>query len=235
MSLRNWDNKTWLSSKKYIKSFNNFILKHVNLSKNSQILDIGCGRGKILGNLSTKLRLKKKPIGIDIEKHIDRDLRIRFKKVDAISFFAHNKKKFDFILVKQTIHFFSLYNIKKLINCCRKNLNPNGTILVFTLDPYNNEIPSFRLMKKKLNKSLQRDKIILKLLFELNFIKVPKKFIYKVKITKKKYVKMIQSKFISILLPFKEKEIFNGIKEINATFNNIIRFNDNLVCIILKK
>jgi cyclopropane fatty-acyl-phospholipid synthase-like methyltransferase len=47
--LKNWDNKTWLSSEKYINSFNKFILKQVSLNKHSRILDIGCGRGKILG------------------------------------------------------------------------------------------------------------------------------------------------------------------------------------------
>ncbi len=235
MSLRNWDNKTWLSSKKYIKSFNDFLLKQVNLSKDSQILDIGCGRGKILGSLATKLKLNKKPLGIDVEKHVDRDLRIRFKKIDALSFFDYNKKKFDLILVKQTIHLFDLYNVKKLIDCCTKSLSPNGVILVFSLDPHNNQIPSFRLMKKKLKKSLERDKIISKLLSKFNYRKVSKKFVYRVKITKKKYVKMIQNRFISTLLPLTEKEILNGIKEINVTFNNILKFNDNLICIILKK
>ena len=79
MSLKNWDNKTWLSSTSYIKSFNKFLIKETKLNKNSKILDIGCGRGKILGNLTSKLRLIKKPIGIDIERHKDRDKRIIFK------------------------------------------------------------------------------------------------------------------------------------------------------------
>ena len=56
-SLKNWDNKTWLSSQKYIKTFNKFLLNQVKLDKNSRILDIGCGRGKILANLSSNLRL----------------------------------------------------------------------------------------------------------------------------------------------------------------------------------
>ena len=55
--LKNWDNKTWLSSKKYINSFNRFLLKQIKLNKNSRILDIGCGRGKILDDLSNKLKL----------------------------------------------------------------------------------------------------------------------------------------------------------------------------------
>ena len=125
--------------------------------------------------------------------------------------------------------------MKKLINNCKKKLNSNGVILIFTLDPNNNKIPSFKLMKKKLNKSLQRDKKILKLLSSSYSNKFYKKFIFKVKITKKKYIKMIQNRFISTLLPMTEKEILDGIKEINATFNNIIRFNDNLICIILRK
>ena len=55
-SLKNWDNRTWLSSKKYIQSFNSFILKQQKLNKDSKILDIGCGRGKIIENLSNKLK-----------------------------------------------------------------------------------------------------------------------------------------------------------------------------------
>ncbi len=235
MPLKNWDNKTWLSTHNYINSFNNFLLKNTKLNSKSKILDIGCGRGKIIGNLSSNLKLKTKPIGIDLVNHLDKDKRIRFIRIDALSFLSNYKKKFDLILIKQTIHLLSYRNIKKLINNCKKKLNSNGVILIFTLDPNNNKIPSFKLMKKKLNKSLQRDKKILKLLSNSYSKKFQKKFIFKVKITKKKYIKMIENRFISTLLPMKKKEILDGIKEINATFNNIIRFNDNLVCIILRK
>ena len=77
--IKNWDNKTWLSSKNYINSFNKFLIKNIKINSKSRILDIGCGRGKILGSLSSKLRLKKKPLGIDIINHKDRDKRINFK------------------------------------------------------------------------------------------------------------------------------------------------------------
>ena len=71
--IKNWDNKTWLSSEDYINSFNKFLIKQVKLNSKSRILDIGCGRGKILGNLSSKLKLKFKPLGIDIIDHKDKD------------------------------------------------------------------------------------------------------------------------------------------------------------------
>ena len=79
-SLKNWDNKTWLSSQKYIKTFNKFLLNQVKLDKNSRILDIGCGRGKILANLSLKLKLLNKPIGLDIENHKDKSKKIIFHR-----------------------------------------------------------------------------------------------------------------------------------------------------------
>ena len=60
--LKNWDNKTWLSSKEYIDSFVKFLIKNKKLNKDSNILDIGCGRGKILGKIKTKAKLRNKPI-----------------------------------------------------------------------------------------------------------------------------------------------------------------------------
>ena len=38
-NIKNWDNKTWLSSNSYIKSFNKFLIKETKLNKNSKILD----------------------------------------------------------------------------------------------------------------------------------------------------------------------------------------------------
>ena len=56
--LRNWDNKTWLSSKKYISAFNFFLKKKVKLNKNTKILDIGCGRANIISSLQKNINLR---------------------------------------------------------------------------------------------------------------------------------------------------------------------------------
>ena len=105
--LKNWDNKTWLSSRAYISSFNSFLLKKKKLNKNSKILDIGCGRGKIFGSLSRKLKLNNKPIGVDSVLHKDVDKSIDFKNLDGFKFLKSNKNKFDLIMIKQTLHFFN--------------------------------------------------------------------------------------------------------------------------------
>tara|TARA_B110000438_G_scaffold95879_1_gene95076 strand:+ start:228 stop:941 length:714 start_codon:yes stop_codon:yes gene_type:complete len=233
-SLKNWDNKTWISSRKYIESFNSFILKQIKLNRDSKILDIGCGRGKIVSNLSTKLRLKNKPQGIDIINHKDKDKRIKFRKIDALSFFSKNKNKFDLILIKQTIHLLDLSKIKKLLTLSKNNLSSKGKIFIITLETDSNQLPTFKLMKKKLIESLKRDKKILKTIAKLYPYRVKKKFIYKVEITKKIYLKMIQNRYISTLLSLPKKELLKGMKEINLRYKDNIKFNDKLICVILQ-
>ena len=235
MSLKNWDNKTWLSSPSYIRSFNNFLLKQIKLNKNSQILDIGCGRGKILGSLSSKLSLKRKPIGLDIVKHKDRDKRIIFKKIDALRFLKKNKKKFDLILFKQTIHLFKIKDIKNILKLSKKMLKINGKIIIFTLDPLNNEIPTFSIMKKKLKKALIRDKKIIRSISYLFNGKLIRGFSYKVKISRKKYMEMINSKYISVLLGMSQKTIFSGLNQIKRKYKKQISFEDKLICLVLNR
>ena len=53
--LKNWDNKTWLSSKSYILRFNKFLKSKVNLNKKLKVLDIGCGRANIISVLQKKI------------------------------------------------------------------------------------------------------------------------------------------------------------------------------------
>ena len=231
--IKNWDKNNWLSSKNYILSFINFLIKFKKLDVNSKILDIGCGRGKIIGVLSSKLRLKNKPIGIDLINHRDKDKRFYFKKIDALSFFSSNKNKFDLILIKQTIHLFRMSETKILLDKMKKSLNSSGKIFIFNLDP-NTEIPNFSLMQRKLLKSLKKDKKIIKFLTKIHPNRVLKHFSYRVKVSKKRYNKMIMDRFISTLLSFSQKQISTGVNEINLKYKEIIKFNDKLVCIIIK-
>ena len=235
LSIKNWDNKTWISSTKYIQSFNNFLVKQKRLTKQSKILDIGCGRGKIMGSLSSKLKLINKPIGIDTENHKEFDKRIIFKKTNAIKYLKNNKKKFDLILIKQTIHFFNLRDIKKILSYSHASLEVGGIILILTLDTKNNEIPTFSLMKQKLNQSFKRDILIWKKLLQLNIKKNITKFSFKVSVKKNTYLKMIKQRYISTLLKFSSLQISNGINEINLKYKKNILFNDKLKCIIFTK
>ena len=232
--LKNWDNKTWLSSSTYITSFNSFLLRKKKLNKNSRILDIGCGRGKIFGSLSRKLKLINKPIGVDPVSHKDVDKLIDFRNEDAFNFFKINQIKFDLIMIKQTLHFFNKDKRKKLIKICKNNLKKNGLLIIFSLNTINNEIPCFRLMKQKLNKGLERDSRMLKSACKLLKNHRIDKFIFDVSITKNKYIKMLRQKYISCLINLTKNQINKGIKEVKDIYPNMIIFKDVLICIKYK-
>jgi len=234
-SLKNWDNKTWLSSKSYIQLFNKFITKQHKLNRYSRILDIGCGRGKITGNLATKFKLINKPIGLDVENNKDKSKKIIFKKIDAITYLSKTKITFDLILIKQTIHLLKKNQILRLLSFCKNKLNSNGKIIILSLDPSKNEIPTFSLMKKKLEESLKRDKKIFELITKTYPKIIIKNFIFKVGITKNEYLKMIKKRYISTLLSFSDKQIKVGLNEINLKYKNELNFKDRLICLILKR
>ena len=232
--LRNWDNKTWLSSKKYIFAFNLFLSSKIKLNKKTKILDIGCGRANIISYLQKKYKFNSKPIGIDIVKNKDIKKNIQFRKADAI-LYLKKKKNYDLILIKQSIHFFSKTQINSLLNLIKERLNPRGKLLIFSLNTKSNKIPCFKLMKEKLRESLKRDKILLKIV-KKNLKKTSEnKFSFKVKITKLKYISMINSRYISCLLNMSDKELKKGIGEIQSKYKNQIEFTDTLKCISFRK
>ncbi len=232
--LKNWDNKTWLSSKSYILQFNKFLKTKINFNKNSKILDIGCGRANIISTLQKKYKFKNKPTGIDVVANKDIKKNIVFKKIDAIKYLK-KKEKYDLILIKQTIHFFSKTNLNNLLNLAKKRLNPKGKILIFSLKTKNNKIPCFEKMRKNLDKSLKRDEYLFRIIKKN--LKKTKNFYFNfnVTISKKRYLWMIKSKYISCLLDLKEKDINNGLNEIKLKYNNTIKFIDTLKCISFSK
>jgi ubiquinone/menaquinone biosynthesis C-methylase UbiE len=233
--LRNWDNKTWLSSKKYITSFNIFLKSKINFNRELQILDIGCGRANIISALQKKYKFKKKPIGIDVVKNSNIKKNIIFKKINALKYLKKTNKKFDLILIKQTIHFFNNNEIKTLLAQAKSQLNNKGQILILTLKTRNNKIPCFKKMKILLNKSLKKDETILAIV-KKNLKKSKESYFkYNVNISSKKYSKMINDRYISCLLSMNQKVLKSGIDEINNKFGRLIKFEDVLKCVSYRK
>ena len=233
--LRNWDNKTWLSSKSYISQFNKFLKTKINFNKDLQILDIGCGRANIISALQKKYKFKKKPIGIDVVKNSNIKKNIIFYKINALKYLKKTNKKFDLILIKQTIHFFNNNEIKALLTQAKSQLNNKGQILILTLKTRNNKIPCFKKMKILLNKSLKKDETILAIV-KKNLKKSKESYFkYNVNISSKKYSKMINDRYISCLLSMNQKVLKLGIDEINNKFGNLIKFEDVLKCVSYRK
>ena len=233
--LKNWDNQTWLSSKNYIFQFNKFLNKRVRFHKNTKILDIGCGRANIISALQKSYKFKVKPIGLDIVKNNGIRKNISFKKIDGFDYLKRKNEKYDLILLKQTIHFFSPSKLLALINIAKIRLEHGGKILVFSLKTTNNKIPCFKKMRQKLNNSLKRDEKLFKIIKKKLRRTNESYFNYKVNISKQKYLKMVRSRYISCLLDVKNNEILKGISEIKSKYKNQIKFTDTLKCISYRK
>ena len=232
--LKNWDNKTWLSSKSYISQFNKFLKTKINFNKNSKMLDIGCGRANIISALQKKYKFRNKPIGIDVVTNNDVKKNIVFKRIDALKYLK-KQEKYDLILIKQTIHFFSKSNLNRLLNLAKKSLNNKGKILIFSLKTNNNKIPCFEKMRKNLEKSLKRDEVLFKIIKKNLKVISYTNFNFKVNISKQKYVRMLRERYISCLLKMSDKDIKIGISEIKSKYKNQIKFTDTLKCISYRK
>ena len=233
--LKNWDNNTWLSSKKYINAFNNFLNSKIKFNKNTQILDIGCGRANIISALQKKYKFNNKPIGVDVVKNINIKKNVIFVKNNALNYLKKTNRNFDVILIKQTIHFFKKNQINLLLNYSKLKLSSKGKILIFSLKAKDNQIPCFKKMKDKLISSLKKDNFLLKIVKKNLKNSKETNFIFKVSIAKNKYLRMIKDRYISCLLDISAKDLKLGIGELNLKLKNQISFIDTLKCITFKK
>ena len=171
------------------------------------------------------------PLGIDIVRHKDVAKNIRFSKISALRYLSKTKLKFDVILFKQSIHFFKFGEIKKLLNSSKKKLNPKGKIIILALHPRKNYWPLFEVFKVKLMQSLKKDEKILNLI-KYNFKKYKiNYFVFRVKISKDSYLKMIKNRFTSCLLNLSSKELKDGIEEVKKKYKKKLVFYDKLICI----
>ena len=234
-NLKNWDKKTWLSSDEYISCLIHFLKKQINFNRETKILDIGCGRGKIISTLSKKYRMINLPLGIDIVQHKDVEKKIKVIKINALKYLGKTKLKFDIILFKQSIHFFKQTEITEILKISKNHLRPKGKIIILALHPKKNYWPLFRVFKSKLIKSLKKDEEILNLIkssfkkYKINY------FAFKVKITRDLYQRMVKNRFNSCLLNLSLKEIKTGIEEIKKKYKRKLIFFDKLICITYKK
>jgi len=224
----NWDKESWLSSNKYFDKLNDSLIKILELNSQSKILDVGCGRGYLLKNLSSKILFDQHLTGVEPVYHKHEEYnKIKIFNSNIQDFLKHNKNKYDFIIFKQVLHLIPLIERNKLYKLILNSLSIKGKVVVLQMDKYHN-FPTFPSMEQRLSKSLkEHDEIVNEL--SINFFKIKKKkFKYTVKIKKIDYIKMIKNKFISILANFSKSEIEEGCIYIDHHYPFDIFFDDLL-------
>ena len=90
-------------------------------------------------------------------------------------------------------------------------------------------------MKLALDKSLERDELLLKKIRK-NLKKTNETYFqFKVIVSSKKYINMLKSRYISCLLDISKKDLDYGVNEIKLKYKNKIKFLDVLKCISFNK
>ena len=104
------------------------IIKKYKLNKNSKIIDIGCGKGHLLYELSNLLN-SSNIVGIDISKHAIKNVPYKIKKnvkiYDVKKGLMFNRNQFDLAISINLIHNFSIYEIfnflKRIVHLSKKS------------------------------------------------------------------------------------------------------------------
>ena len=134
--LKNWDNKTWISSKKYISSFTNFLKKRKKINKNLKILDIGCGGGLIsepmsrLGADVTAIDASERNIMI-AKSHAKRNnLNINYLNTQPEN--LNLKNRFDIILNLEVVE--HVADLDLYLHSCFNLLKSKGIMFTATIN-----------------------------------------------------------------------------------------------------
>ncbi len=139
MSFKNKFYQKYITNKQAVISQNiNYYYKDLvekigyQYSKDSSILDLGCGSGELLSYF--KNSGFKNITGVDISKEmIDNSvfgLANELIESDIFSFLANNKQKFDIIILKDILEHFPISEGVSLIQIIDSIIKPNGLIYI---------------------------------------------------------------------------------------------------------
>ena len=142
------DRKYGYGGYKYIKNYHKYLAQNLirdySLNKNSKILDIGCGKGYLIYELSKMLK-NKNVFGCDLSDYAisnaKKEIKRNIFKHDARKKFRFKDKEFDLVFSSTTLHNFKIPEISQTLSEIER-LGINKYICV---ESYRNEKEQFNL------------------------------------------------------------------------------------------
>jgi ubiquinone/menaquinone biosynthesis C-methylase UbiE len=137
--------KRWAGTKKGPFQSTKELLKLTKLEKDSKILDLGCGTGAIVNDLSSQIGSNGLVVGVDssitaikIAKKQNSKKNVTFVNSDAETF--HFKEKFDLVTCQYALFFFP--NAQKALRNAKKFMKSKA-ILAVTVHGQKENVPFF--------------------------------------------------------------------------------------------
>ncbi len=133
---------------KYIKNYHSFLakklIKDYNLNSNSKILDVGCGKGYLVYEMS-KILKNKNIFGCDISRYAIKNSKKEIKKNifyhDARKNFKFKENHFDFVFSNTTLHNFRLKECQNAL----KEIERIGVDKYVCVESFTNEKEQFNV------------------------------------------------------------------------------------------
>jgi|GEM_PF-2787535 len=109
------------------------IVTYLRKYKAKNILDVGCGFGRLTNELNNK---GFEATGIDINKNLIKTAKKNSKgKFIHKNFFRFNpKKKFDAIITVALLNLMNIKQRKKIVNNCKRLLSENGLLIIIDFE-----------------------------------------------------------------------------------------------------
>jgi len=131
-----FDDKSWRNN--YLRKAQSAVISLLNLRENECFLDIGCGTGWALGQISVLLKDKGQFYGIDLSPKMIDKAKENFRGKDNFHFINANAEAipldnnfFDIIICTNSFHHY--FDPLKALNEMRRLLKPDGK--AYILDP----------------------------------------------------------------------------------------------------
>ena len=166
---------------KYIEGYHTFLAKKLirdyKLNSKSKILDIGCGKGYLVYELS-KLLNSKKIYGCDISNYAIKNAKKEIKKNifyhDARKKFSFKDKTYDLVFSNATLHNFKLGDCSS----CLSEIERIGKNKYICVESFRNEFEQHNVQCWALTAETLIDKDAWKWMFKISGYKGDYEFIY---------------------------------------------------------
>jgi ubiquinone/menaquinone biosynthesis C-methylase UbiE len=220
----------------YNKWYLEKVQEELKLTPETTFTDVGGGTGNFTAALAKKSGMKNKPLNAEpyLEMLEQSPASVDTMHIDA-SVFAKDASmmKVDRIMMKEVIHHVETAHLQAIFAGMRKKLNSGGRLLVITRPSKGIEYPFFDAAFQVWQDNQLESSVYENCLRDAGFAVTSKIVPYPCEIDKRRWIKMVESRFWSTFSHFSNDELSAGILELQQKYagTETLTFNDNLIFI----
>lgn len=224
-------NGLWQMTPEYQNWISDTILSILELKPHEQFVDLGGGTGFYTKLISQKASLLIKALCVEpsanMLSQIQESDNLESICTDALSFVGCDIH-YDKILLKEMVHF--VENRQQLFEGICHQLCKNGKLLILTRPKWT-QLPFFTTAHETFSETQPSLESLKKELLEAGIqpVSVIEEFVFSM--PKERWYGMLRNRFMSNLQNFTDKEIEEGIEQLEQTFKNqeMIDFKDQII------